>query len=422
MQTMKFKMLLFFLLLSCKSVDYTPLNRGKIINNVKLNGLWQGSLRINKEDIFIRIRFKDDKTGYIDIVPMLIFDQNLNNIVYEISNLSFDFRIYKEEYHFEGNIKKDLNNKYIIQGNLYEKNKIVGFLDLETDKKVDLIEKKESVTIKLQDQIISFQFEDEYIDVNYSKAIDEKAIVLFMQDIFGFDKDGNIFYTPDKNNFLLDLKNKLNDNNISVLSFDFPFLAKPLTIEKYALNFNKIINWMKTQNKNVNLLAFNESNLIAIEMTKQNNDFKLISVNSILNNFKDELLDIFVTEIDRKNFGKEIDNFILNKKISDEYKIYLDENKKEYIKSVLNFDLYKEYLKIKDPLLFLYGKMNLKYNEDSYKRLMSYLKNKKVVLIDEMNYILKDVTENNNMDSYIDSSFDLNQRSIHEITNFVLNK
>ena len=426
-------LMIFIFLISCKSNDnyYSYLEEGnKIERKININGLWEGDLNFGKkiDSIFVRLRINDQHKN-IDIPSAFIINQKIKDFNYNNRLLSFSFHLRKSEYSFFGNVKENLLKKYIIQGNIKQNDRIRGFLSLKQSNLVQNETKEEKIK-KVKNEELFFQFnyqdKEEEKKIEYFKAENEKAIYLFLQDLFVFDKDGNMRESPGKNDFLKSLRDKFNLKGISVIQLEIPFISNPPPIYDYSNMLIDIIEYMKKKRKSektkLGILAFGESNLIAVKLLNQYYDKKisLISVNSVLNNFSNEYLNVYPSN--KNKMKNAIESFLKDKEVDNEFKIYFSDQKKEYLKSAFLFDIYKEYNKLKNEVFFLYGRKYFKYNKSDYLKIAKIIKknNNESVLISDANYILKNVNDSNNLKSYFDPKFSFSINATNKIINFIL--
>lgn len=267
---------------------------------------------------------------------------------------------------------------------------------------------------------------------------DACPIVIIISGSGPTDRDGN--NPMMKNNSLKMLAAELNKSGIASLRFDKRGIAASKTagLSEADLRFdtyvNDVLSWIefiKSKNKfsNIIIAGHSEGSLIGMIASQNKNVNKFISIagpgqpadmliKEQLKNQPPQVMDMcapILDELAKGNTVNDVPQML--------YSLFRP-SVQPYMISWIKYDPRSEIKKLDKPILILQGKNDIQVSINDAKMIHEAKPESKLILIDEMNHILKNSEADmmKNMQTYNMPDLQINNELISEITKFVLQK
>jgi uncharacterized protein len=268
----------------------------------------------------------------------------------------------------------------------------------------------------------------------------KSPVVLIIAGSGPTDRDGNSSLGIKTNTYKM-LAESFAGNGISTLRYDKRAIAKSkaAATSESQLRFETYINdaggWIDMLNKNkrfskIIVLGHSEGSLIGIVAAEQSTVSKLISVagagspiDTILRKqLKDNLPGSLYQEsnkiLDTLRMGKTVKKF--NPLLSSLYRPSVQ----PYLISWIKYDPSAEIKKLKIPVLIVQGTTDIQVSVDDARLLSAAKPDAKLLIIDNMNHILKEAEADRqkNIATYTNQELPLKQGLVEELVSFIKNK
>jgi len=267
----------------------------------------------------------------------------------------------------------------------------------------------------------------------------ESPAVLIISGSGPTDRDGNSILLPGKNNCLLQLADSLAQHGIATLRYDKRGIGKSLpdtimkeetmTIEVIANDAKAMYDRLKSNGyKNIYIAGHSEGSLIGmmIALTLKPKGFISIAgagrkAGDLL---KEQLAGQLPAEL-RTEFNNDIDSLergLSVSTINTSLMSLMRPSIQPYMKSWLKQDPQDLISQLKCPILIAQGTKDLQINESDAQKLYQANPASKLVMIRNMNHVLKQVDSDktdDNVKAYSDPNLPVSKELITTITNFI---
>jgi pimeloyl-ACP methyl ester carboxylesterase len=262
-----------------------------------------------------------------------------------------------------------------------------------------------------------------------------ETVVLIISGSGKTDRDGNTFELGYINNCLKMIAEDLSSRGIASLRYDKRGVGKSIndSLNTEFLRFNQYIddatiwiNYLKSKYRHVIVLGHSQGSLIGIIAAQQGNPHKFISLAGIgesgyntlkrqLSNQPKYVSDAAIPILDSLNNHIKVDSVpqflysLFNPKLQG------------YLMSWLNYSPEIEIKKLDIPILIIQGTTDIQITVDDAKTLANSNKNSDLVIINNMNHVLKyfegDISQN--ISTYSNPNLPLHQELADTIVNFI---
>lgn len=297
--------------------------------------------------------------------------------------------------------------------------------------------KAQNIQIDTTEVVISIQDGMLYGTLSFPTQIKNRPLAIIIPGSGPTDRNGN---TPMLNNNCLHLlSNELLNHGIATLKFDkrgvgqsqiFGFKEENLTFEDYVDDVRK---WVKhfsadTSFSNIYLIGHSEGSLIGIIAAQKSNIKAFISMagtaypaDEIIkkqlkaNNIPEALYQESIGIIDS------LKNDIIVKNTPPDLAILFRESVQPYLISWFKYKPTEEIRKLNIPILAIHGTNDLQLAHHNAYTLKEANQQIKVIIIDDMNHILKDAGDDllKNQQSYNDPTLPIHEELSKEIIKFI---
>jgi uncharacterized protein len=249
------------------------------------------------------------------------------------------------------------------------------------------------------------------------------------------DLDGNL---PSMyNNSLKNLSNALVENKIATVRFDKRGIGKSkstsikevgLTIDKYANDLVSIINHYKGKGySDIYIIGHSEGSLIgliAIQSIKVNGFISIAGAGSpayeILNKqLKPKLPPIIYSQVE--TIIDSLKNNYLVKNVPPQLNSLFRQSVQPYLISWFSYNPVDLIKRLSCPIMIIQGDKDIQVDLEEAKKLIAASKNGKLLIVNNMNHVLKTINGdvNDNISSYSNPDLPINQNLINGIVDFI---
>ena len=249
------------------------------------------------------------------------------------------------------------------------------------------------------------------------------------------DLDGN--QPTMKNNSLLYLSEALVKNNIATLRFDKRGIARSaykdfnetdLSIDIYANDVGYLINYYKQKGfKDIFLIGHSEGSLIGLISAQTNQINGFISLCGVGNSadvilkkqLKPKLPPAFFTQVESIIDSLKSEHLVKN--VPPQLNALFRPSVQPYLISWFRYDPAKLIARLKCPVLIIQGDNDLQVEVEEASVLNQAAHNSKLVIINQMNHILKTISGNmqENVASYTNPDLPVNDELIKNVVAFI---
>jgi pimeloyl-ACP methyl ester carboxylesterase len=272
------------------------------------------------------------------------------------------------------------------------------------------------------------------------RASKEFPVVLIISGSGPTDRDGNSILLPGKNNSLLQLADSLAQHGIGTLRYDKRGIGKSrpdtmmseqnMTIDLIADDAKAMYDWLKSQGyKNIFIAGHSEGSLIGLMIASELKPKGFISIAGAGRKAGDLLKEQLAGQLSPQ-LSTELNNSIDSLERGESVSVVnaalmslLRPSIQPYMKSWLKQDPQKLISKLSCPVLILQGTKDLQVKEIDAQKLLQAKQDAKLVMIKNMNHVLKQVDSDkpeDNVKAYSDPNLQVVKELISTITSFIL--
>lgn len=257
-------------------------------------------------------------------------------------------------------------------------------------------------------------------------------LIIWVHGSGNVDRNGNQAGTPVKANYIQQFREAINKENIAFFSFD-KRTANPknknfLTdtqIKDFALDVKEVVNHFKNDKRFSNIILAGHSQGALIAMLALENVDKYISIAGT-----GETIDkTIVKQIGKNNSTlgeaaqKQFDTLRLKGKIETVHPFLMSvfaKPNQPFLRSWLEINPVEEIKKLEIPVLILNGDKDLQVQIEDAKKLKEAKPNADLVIIKNMNHVLKDIEKDeDNLKSYFSPDFPISEKLIETVVLFI---
>lgn len=261
---------------------------------------------------------------------------------------------------------------------------------------------------------------------------EKQPLLIWVHGSGNIDRNGNQLGTPVKANYIKQFRDAVNKENIAFFSFDkrtsnkknSAFL-KNTKITDFVLDVQEVVKHFKKDKRFSKIVLIGHSQGSLIAMLASKNVDKYISIAGAGETIDKTIL----KQLKAKNptLGKaakqQFDTLKIKGKIETVnpflISIFAKPNQ-PFLLSWMQLNPTKEIKKVKKPTLIIQGTKDLQVKIEDAKALNEAKPNAKLVLIENMNHVLKQITKNeDNLTSYYSNTFSISEKLIEVVVKFV---
>jgi hypothetical protein len=397
--------LIIFVLFTALSSFSHPVSSSAFSND-DIKGTWEGTLSVQLRLVF---RFYNSESGYLkaemDSPDQKVYGLHLDTVIFDGSNIMLKLNMASAYY--EGKYNPD---SIAFDGNWNQN----GLKLPLTIKKVDKVE--EIKLLRESGKTAPLDPDEVSIIVNgcklagtlkVPKADHPVDVALIIAGSGPTDRDGNNPLIPGKNNSLKMISELLYNNNIASLRYDKRDVGASDKVKESDLTFDTYINdaveWDRYLKKDkrfskIIIIGHSEGALIGMIAAERVGIQKYVSLcgagepayltleRQIKNNkLSQEMLNRYTSMIDSLR-----DGYTLKDVDSSDFMLFRP-SLQPYLISWFKYDPCKEISKLTIPVLIIEGTTDLQVTVRDAELLTKAATNSKLVIVENMNHVLKDV-------------------------------
>ncbi|TMM28989.1 alpha/beta hydrolase [Polaribacter aestuariivivens] len=261
---------------------------------------------------------------------------------------------------------------------------------------------------------------------------EKTPLIIWVHGSGNVDRNGNQAGTPVKANYIKQFRDAVNKNNIAFFSYDKrtansknkEFL-KDTQIKDFVFDAQEVINHFKNDKRFTKIILVGHSQGSLIAMFALENVDKYISIAGT-----GEAVDkTIVKQIGKNNptlakaAQEQFDSLRINGKISVVNPFLISvfaKPNQPFLLSWMQLNPIEEIKKIEIPTLIINGDKDLQVSIEDAKRLNEANKKAELVIIENMNHVLKNIeNDEDNMKSYYSAAYPISKKLIETIVQFV---
>ena len=256
---------------------------------------------------------------------------------------------------------------------------------------------------------------------------EKTPLIIWIHGSGGVDRNGN------QPQYIKQFREAVNKQNIAFFSYDkrtanknnIVFLKQGVLFNDFVLDAKKVVNHFKNDKRFTKIILVGHSQGSLVAMLALKDVEKYISIAGA-----GETIDkTLIKQVTKQNeyFGRLTEKYLKELKETGQIKnvdlnlrsLFAPQNQ-PFLSSWIALNPLKEIKKVKIPTLIINGNKDLQVQITDAENLKKSKSNASLVIIDNMNHVLKDIQkEENNIKSYYSADFPLSEKLIETVVSFV---
>lgn len=256
---------------------------------------------------------------------------------------------------------------------------------------------------------------------------EKTLLIIWIHGSGGVDRNGN------QPQYIKQFREAVNKQNIAFFSYDkrtanknnIIFLKQGVLFNDFVLDAKKVVNHFKNDKRFTKIILVGHSQGSLVAMLALKDVEKYISIAGT-----GETIDkTLIKQVTKQNeyFGKLTEKYLKELKETGQIKnidlnlrsLFAPQNQ-PFLSSWIALNPLKEIKKVKIPTLIINGNKDLQVQVTDAENLKKSKPNASLVIIDNMNHVLKDIQkEEDNIKSYYSADFPLSEKLIETVVSFV---
>lgn len=360
-----------------------------------IEGVWEGSIQIPNQPLLIILTF-EEKSGRINIPVQGLNDFPLTSVTLNDLDLYFDMNIQGQQITFDGEIEQEkITGTFTQSGQSFPFELVKG--------KEDVAEKGDLMQVKAKDGTMYGQLE-------MPQGEGPFPLMIIIAGSGPTDQDGNSLGLPGKNNSLKMIAANLATEGVASIRYDKRGIGKnmPLGGKEEDLYFDHYIEdaaaWVQLAKKDerfskIGIIGHSEGSLIGMIAAKKSDADVFVSIAGagrpidqvLLEQLEAQLpvnlLDESKTILGKLKQGEAVQT------ISPELQSIFRPSVQPYLISWLHYDPVEQLQKLDLPVLIVQGSRDVQVPASDAKLVHRAKKDTELLIIENMNHILKDAPE-----------------------------
>lgn len=361
-----------------------------------IEGLWSGSIIIPNQPLSIMLTFEKNN-GTISIPAQGLSDYPLTSVTVNEVDVFFDMSIQGQSITFDGKVEQEkMTGTFTQQGQSFP-------FELTKGGKEQLAEKGDFVEVKLKDGTMSGQLETPQGEGPF-------PLMVIIAGSGPTDRDGNSVALPGKNNSLKMLAEGLAAEGVASIRYDKRGVGKnaslagkedDLRFEHYIDDAAAWVQFAKTDARfsKAGIIGHSEGSLIGMVAAKTTDADAFISIagagrpiDQVLLEQLEELLptnllDESKTVLDKLKQGEQVQT------VGPELQSLFRPSVQPYMISWLQYDPVAQLQKLHSPVFIVNGNRDIQVPAKDAKRLHDAKNDSRLLIVENMNHILKEAPE-----------------------------
>ncbi len=393
------------LIVGCSEKKEPETNSKGVSSSQNIEGVWNGSINIPNQPLPLMLTF-DENNGNISIPVQGLSNYPLTGVTLNDSEVFFEMNIQGQRITFDGKIdQENITGTFTQQGQSFP-------FELTKGSKEDVVEIGEVVQVGLEDGTMSGQLETPQGEGPF-------PLMIIIAGSGPTDRDGNSQALPGKNNSLKMLAENLAAEGVASIRYDKRGVGNNTSLagKEEDIRFDHFINdtaaWVQFAKNDerfskIGIIGHSEGSLIGIMATKKTDADAFISIAGpgrpidqvLLEQLEEQLpaslLDESKSILDALKQGKQVQT------VSPELQILFRPSVQPYIISLMQYDPAEQLQKLNSPVFIVNGNRDIQVSITDAELLHNAKKGSRLLIVENMNHILKDAPEDRegNMATY----------------------
>lgn len=421
---------LIFIVVGCSNHTEKPASESiKPENALSLVGTWKGEIKIPNQPLNIAVTFKQEQdaiTGTITIPVQNVEDFALTDLSLQGDKISFKMALPGQSILFEGTIKEQN-----MQGTFTQNNSSVPFE----------LNKKDETPQNPEDKENFLTIETEIGTLYGSLLVPEQGehvpVALIIPGSGPTDRNGNSALLPGKNNSLKMLAEGLAEHGIASLRYDKRGAGKnaqaiskqeDMTFDQFVKDAGQWIDKLKEDGRFTNMIVIGHSQgslegMLAAKKTSVSAYISIAGAGRTIDQVLAEQLKTLPADLfkESEKILEQLRQGKIVKNVSEQLKSIFNPEAQPFLISWMKYNPAEELKQLKIPTMIMNGKHDIQVPVTEAKLLSEAKPDAKLVLIDEMNHVLKKAPADReaNLKTYGDPSLPLADGLVKEIVEFL---
>lgn len=412
--------------------------QGNSQDTKKFIGTWEGKLNAGTE-LRIVVHIKADADGNISS-SLDSPDQSAFGIVSDkttVKENQFVFEVNRLKASYAGQLVNDST----IDGTFTQGASLPLILSRKKNDDSQLPDQPLTIGLNYKNIDVSVPVKNVTLSGTFFQPLNNKKsqVVLIIAGSGPTDRDGNSIALPGKNNSLLQLADSLAQYGIATLRYDKRGIGKSqpdtivseenLTIDNIADDAEAMYNWLRKQGyDDIYIAGHSEGSLIGMMIALKLKPAGFISIAGAGRKAGELLKEQVAVQLPdlKTELDKDIDSleqglsvYTINPSLAG----LLRPSIQPYMKSWLKLDPQKLISRLNCPVLIVQGTKDLQVKETDAKNLYKAKQKSKLVMINNMNHVLKQVNSDqtkDNINAYSDPGLPVMKELVTAMVNFIL--
>ena len=389
-----------------------------------IEGVWNGSITIPNQPLSIILTFEKNN-GTISIPAQGLSDYPLASVTVNESDVFFDLSIQSQRITFDGKVEQEkMTGTFTQQGQSFP-------FELTKGGKEQPAEKGNVVEVKLKDGMMSGQLETPQGEGPF-------PLMVIIAGSGPTDRDGNSVAFPGKNNSLKMIAESLVAEGVASIRYDKRGVGENASLagkeddmrfDHYIEDAAAWVQFAKTDERfsKVGIIGHSEGSLIGMAAAEKTDADAFISIAGagrpidqvLLEQLEEQLpanlLDESKTILDKLKQGEQVQT------VSPELQSIFRPSVQPYMISWLQYDPAEQLRMLNSPVFIVNGNRDIQVSVKDAELLHDAKKDSKLLIVENMNHILKEAPEDRegNMATYSNPELPLAKGLMDGITVFL---
>lgn len=270
--------------------------------------------------------------------------------------------------------------------------------------------------------------------LSYNKGLNKQPLVIFVSGSGNPDRNGNQPQFNVSGNYIRQFSEALNKSRIAFFRYDkrnvtkenIPYILSKYEFQDLVSDVDAIIDNFKRDRRfnEIILIGHSQGSLVAM-LAINNHIAKYISLAGLGESADKAIVRQITAQSEplgkvAEQHSKELKNTGTIQEINPMLASLFAKQNHQFLSSYFKLDPQQEIKKVKIPFLILNGSKDIQVSEEDAKRLHSANTNSELVIIENMNHVLKRIEKDeDNLKSYYSADYPLSEQLVEVVTSFI---
>ncbi|KGP71913.1 alpha/beta hydrolase family protein [Pontibacillus yanchengensis] len=424
MKQMSLFLVMLLIVVGCSQMND---NTNSPNESIDISGTWTGFIEVPGSPLPIVLEFvKENKwKGMISIPSQNVSDYPLSGLTVNEQNVTFSMEIAGQSISFKGEVSNEtFEGTFTQQGQSFPFKMTKGELEKERE------EAGETISIETEKGTLKGV-------LLTPETNNPHPVVLIIPGSGPTDRNGNSSQLPGNNNSLKLLAERLAEEGIASLRYDKRGVGKNQSIisKEEDISFDLFVNdathWIEKLNNsdrftNVGVIGHSQGSLVGMLAAQQSEVDTFVSIAGASRSIDEVIQEQLAASLSEETLQRSQSIFDILKKgkttqdVPKELQSVLRPSIQPFISSWMNYTPVSEINKLTIPTLIIGGSTDLQVPPEAAKALHEANNESEVIIIDQMNHVLKKAPMNReeNVKTYSEPRLPLAEELVEEIMSF----